>query len=101
MLHPVDAFGLLGPKSVRVSERLLVHLFVLSFVDEGPLGPLGRHIVNLVRHHILHAAHRHARLYSSTHDLFETPETTFPDHAPVTAIMRRRPDKRQDLRPNA
>ena len=49
-LDPVDALGLLGPEAVRVVDRARVHLLVLGVVDIGALLPLGRNVVNLVRH---------------------------------------------------
>ena len=49
-LHPGDAFGLLGPETIGIGERSLVHRLVVGGVDEGALGPGGGHIVNLVRH---------------------------------------------------
>src|SRR5262249_7271608 len=49
-LHPMDALGLLGPKSVRIGERALVHFPVLGLVDEGALRPFGGYVVNLVGH---------------------------------------------------
>src|SRR5205823_6112838 len=52
-LHPMNALGLLGPKSIRIGERSLIHLPVLGFVDESAFGPIGRHFINLVGHFAL------------------------------------------------
>ena len=56
-LGPVDALGLLRPRTRRVGERAPVHLLVFGVVDEGALLPLGGHFVNLVRHFVILHAH--------------------------------------------
>ena len=49
-LHPVDALGLLGPEAVGVRDRAGVHFLVLGLVDPGALGPIRRHVVDLLGH---------------------------------------------------
>src|SRR5437660_11080287 len=49
-LHPMNALGLLGPESIRIGERSLIHLPVLGFVDESAFGPIGQHFINLLGH---------------------------------------------------
>ena len=46
-LDPVDALGLLGPETVRVLDRSLIHLLVFGVVDEGALPPFGRYVIDL------------------------------------------------------
>src|SRR5262249_61013302 len=48
-LHPMNPLGLLGPKTVRIGERALVHFPVFGFVDKGAFRPFGGEIENFVR----------------------------------------------------
>src|ERR1700730_5196514 len=45
-LVPVEALGLLGPKSIRVAERAGIHLLVLGRIDIGALFPFRRDVVD-------------------------------------------------------
>ena len=62
-----DAFstlvnGLIQPMRLACSAQnplgslteLRIHLLVLGLIDPGAAGPLRRHVVNLLGHHILH-----------------------------------------------
>ncbi len=52
-LDPVDALALFAPELIRVGDRGRIHLLVFGVIDEGPLLPIGRDLVDLVRHRIL------------------------------------------------
>src|SRR5215475_11839360 len=49
-LDPVDAFGLLAPETVRILDRARIHFLVLGFVDVGAFPPIGRNVIDLLRH---------------------------------------------------
>src|SRR5229473_4914749 len=49
-LHPADALGLFGPEPVGIADRARIHLLVLGLIDPGALGPIRRHVVNLLGH---------------------------------------------------
>src|ERR1700677_1142231 len=55
-LDPADALGLFGPESVGIAYRVRIHLLVPGLIDPGAAGPLCRHVVDLLGHHILHFA---------------------------------------------
>src|SRR3981081_4963049 len=59
---PADALSLFGPESVGIADRARVHLLVLGLIDPGALGPIRRHVVNLLRHYTLH----HCGQYTQT-----------------------------------
>src|SRR5262249_4504931 len=49
-LDPVEALGLLTPETVRILDRAHVHFLVLGFVHVGAFPPIGRNVIDLVRH---------------------------------------------------
>src|SRR5262245_29468372 len=49
-LDPVEALGLLTPETVRILDRARVHFLVLGFVHVGAFPPIGRNVIDLVRH---------------------------------------------------
>src|SRR5262249_52597772 len=49
-LDPVDALGLLTPETVRILDRARVHFLVLGFVHVGAFPPIGRNVIDLIRH---------------------------------------------------
>src|SRR5262249_4898349 len=81
-LEPVDALGFLGPESIGVLDRALVHGAVVVFLDKGAAEPIGRNVIQLVRHRLVlllaHGCFRSAVLLDQT------------------IIMRRGLDKRQE-----
>src|SRR6202022_3319627 len=49
-LDPADALGLFGPESIGIADRARIHLLVLGLIDKGALGPIRRHVINLLGH---------------------------------------------------
>src|SRR5262249_54312223 len=49
-LVPVDALGLIGPEPIRVLDRALIHGAVVAVLDVGAAKPIGRNVIQLVRH---------------------------------------------------
>src|SRR6185437_4192347 len=50
-LDPVDPLAMLGPESVGVANRALVHLAIFGLIDEGSFGPFCRHVIDFVGHY--------------------------------------------------
>src|SRR5215467_5741993 len=49
-LDPVETLGLLTPETVRILDRSRVHFLVLGFVHVGAFPPIGRNVIDPVRH---------------------------------------------------
>src|SRR6185369_16987750 len=49
-LDPVDTLGLLAPETVRILDGARVHFLVLGLVHVGAFSPIGRNVIDLVRH---------------------------------------------------
>jgi len=49
-LDPVDPLAVLAPEAVRVLDRVRVHLAIFCVIDVSTLGPIGRHVIDLLGH---------------------------------------------------